>query len=338
MGRRVRLWTLLPIAAVALASLVVSTPAAGQRAERVVVAHVPLINFATLYVAMERGYFREQGIDIELQRVASGTEALVFLAQDRLDVGAVGISASTFNAFNRRLDLRIVASTSVWGQRHGTRILTRLDLFDSGEVRSVRDLRGRRVAVAGGAGSTGHYLFLIGARRGGIGPRDFELVSLPNPDHGPALRAGRVDASLTGSPFSSAALAQFMARPLLENFAPGNASTVFAYSGGFMRTRPEVATRFLMALMQAARAMQGPQFLAPDNVAAYKKYTGVRDEVLLNEPPLLYDRDMRIVTGTIVDMEKTFREAGLADYATPIPLEAMVNRRFQQEALKRLGP
>lgn len=314
-----------------------AAPRVAGRVEKVVVAHVPLINFATLYVAIERGLFREQGIEIDLQRVASGTEALVFLAQDRLDVGAIGLSASTFNAFNRKLELRIVASTSSWGQRHGTRILARLDLFDSGEIRSVRDLRGRRVAIAGGVGSAGHYLFLLGARRGGIGARDFDLVSLPNPDHGPALRAGRVDASLTGSPFSSAALAQFMARPLMENFAPGNASTIFAYSGRFMRERPEVATRFLAALMKAARTMQGTGFFDPENIAAYKKYTGVRDEVLQSEPPLVYHPDMRIVMGTIVDMEKTFREAGLADYAVPIPIEAMIDRRFQQEAAKLAG-
>ncbi len=319
------------------ADLHAAPPGPGGRIEKVVVAHVPLINFATLYVAMERGLFREQGIEIDLQRVASGTEALVFLAQDRLDVGAVGLSASTFNAFHRKLDLRIVASTSSWGQRHGTRILARLDLFDSGEIRSVRDLRGRRVAIAGGVGSAGHYLFLLGARRGGIGPRDFDLVSLPNPDHGPALRAGRVDGSLTGSPFSSAALSQFMARPLLENFAPGNASTIFAYSGRFMRDRPEVAARFLAALMKAARAMQGQGFFDPENVAAYKKYTGVRDEVLQSEPPLLYHPDMRIVTSTIVDMERTFREAGLADYSGPIPIEAMIERRFQQEAQRLVG-
>jgi len=332
MGRLARFGALL-IMVVAVAT----APAAAQRVERVVVAHVPLINFATLYVAIERGYMREAGIEVELQRVASGTEALVFLAQDRLDVGAMGLSASIFNAFNRKLELRIVASTSAWGQRHGTRILTRLDLYDSGEVRSVRDLRGRRIAIAGGVGSTGHYLFLVGARRANIGPRDFEIVNLPNPDHGPALRAGRVDGSLTGSPFSSAALAQFMARPVLENFAPGNASTVFAFSGRFMRERPEAATGFLAALMKAARAMGGSRFLDPENVAAYKKYTGVRDEVLQNEPPLIYHPDMRIVAATIVDMEKTFREAGLADYSAPIPLEAMVDRRFQQEALKRLG-
>jgi NitT/TauT family transport system substrate-binding protein len=338
MGRLYRACASLAIAGLAVIALAAAAvPAAAQRGEKVVVAHVPLINFATLYVGIERGYFREQGIEIELQRVASGTEALVFLAQDRLDVGAIGLSASIFNAFNRKLELRIVASTSVWGQRHGTRILTRLDLFDSGEVRSVRDLRGRRVAIAGGAGATGHYLFLVGARRGGIGPRDFELINLPNPDHGPALRAGRVDASLTGSPFSSAALAQFQARPLLENFAPGNASTVFAYSGGFMRQRADVATRFLMALMKAARAMQGLRFLDAENVAAYKKYTGVRDEVLQNEPPLVYDPNMRIVTTTILDMEKTFRDGGLADYSVPMAIETMVDRRFQQEAMTRLG-
>jgi NitT/TauT family transport system substrate-binding protein len=310
--------------------------ASAPQTEKVVVAHVPLINFATLYVAMERGYMRQQGIDVDLQRVASGTEAVAFLAQDRLDVGAIGLAASIFNAFNRRLEMRIVASTSSWGQRHGTKILTRVDLFDSGEVRSVRDLKGRRVAIAGGAGSAGHYLFLIGARRGGIGPRDFDLVNLANPDHGPALRAGRVDAALTGSPFAAAAIAQSQARPLLENFAPGTATTVFVLSGGFMRTRPDVATRFLMALMQAARAMQGTGYLDPENVAAYKKYTGVRDEVLQADPPLLYYPDMRIVTGTIVDMEKTFRDAGLADYSAPIPLDAMVERRFQQDAVRRL--
>lgn len=337
---RARLAAAAAVVVTALAASV-ATPAvsaqAATRVEKVVVAHVPLINFATLYVAMERGFLRDQGIEVELQRVASGTEAVAFLAQDRLDVGAIGLAASIFNAFNRGLEMRVVATTSSWGQRHGTRILTRLDLFDSGEIRSVRDLRGRRVAVAGGAGSAGHYLFLVGARRGGIGPRDFELVNLPNPDHGPALRAGRVDASLTGSPFSSAALAQFLARPLLENFAPGTSTTVFAYSGGFMRTRPEVATRFLMALMAAARAMQGDRFLHPENIAAYKKYTGVRDEVLREEPPLLYYPDLRLVTSTVVDMEKAFREAGLADYAVAIPIEQMVDRRFQQEALKGLG-
>lgn len=322
----------------ALLISVAATPGnSAPPAEKIIVAHVPLINFATLYVAIERGFMREQGIEIELQRVASGTEALVFLAQDRLDVGAIGLSASIFNAFNRKLELRVVATTSSWGQRHGTRILTRLDLFDAGEIRSVSNLKGRRVAIAGGAGSAGHYLFLIGARRGGIGPRDFELVNLPNPDHGPALRAGRVDASLTGSPFASVALAQFAARPLLENFAPGTSTTVFAYSGGLMRSRPDVATRFLMALIQAARAMQGGKFLDPENVAAYKKYTGVRDEVLQAEPPLLYYPDMRIVSSSIVDMEKTFRDAGLADYAAAIPLESMIERRFQQEAVKRLG-
>lgn len=338
MHRNVRLTAAVCLAAVCLLAPgghLHAGPAAAS--ERVVVAHVPLINFATLYVAIERGYMREQGIEIDLQRVASGTEALAFLAQDRLDVGAIGLAAAIFNAFNRKLDLRIVASTSTWGQRHGTRILTRVDLFDSGEVRSVRELKGRRVAIAGGPGSAGHYLFLLGARRGGIGPRDFELINLPNPEHGPALRAGRVDASLTGSPFASAALAQFMARPLLENFAPGTATTVFAHSGGFMKNRPDVATRFLTALIQAARAMQGQKYLEADNVAAYKKYTGVRDEVLQAEPALLYDPNMGIAANSLVDMEKTFREAGMVDYSAAIPLEAIVERRFQQEAVKRLG-
>jgi ABC-type nitrate/sulfonate/bicarbonate transport system substrate-binding protein len=34
-------------------------------AEVVKAAHVPLMNFAPLYVAMEKGYFREQGIQVD---------------------------------------------------------------------------------------------------------------------------------------------------------------------------------------------------------------------------------------------------------------------------------
>lgn len=81
-------------------------------AEVVKAAHVPLMSFAPLYVAMEKGYFREQGIQVELDRVKAGVEAMAFLASGQIDLGTVGMSAGAFNAFDRQMDLKIVATAA----------------------------------------------------------------------------------------------------------------------------------------------------------------------------------------------------------------------------------
>jgi ABC-type nitrate/sulfonate/bicarbonate transport system substrate-binding protein len=48
-------------------------------------------------VAIERGFMKEENIQVEMQKVASGGDAMPFLAQGILDVGGVGIGASTFS-------------------------------------------------------------------------------------------------------------------------------------------------------------------------------------------------------------------------------------------------
>ncbi len=77
--------------------------------DKVKVAYVAIMNFAPLYVAIGRDFMKEQNIEVDMQKVASGTEAMAFLAQGSLDAGGVGITAATFNAFNKGFDMRIVA-------------------------------------------------------------------------------------------------------------------------------------------------------------------------------------------------------------------------------------
>src|SRR5690625_7063652 len=66
--------------------------------ERVSVAYVPIMKFAPLYVAAERGLFGELGLDVEINRVAAGTEAIALLTDGQSDVGG---SASVTSLWNR---------------------------------------------------------------------------------------------------------------------------------------------------------------------------------------------------------------------------------------------
>jgi NitT/TauT family transport system substrate-binding protein len=304
----------------------------------VVVAHVPLMSFAILYSAVDNGYMAEEGIQVELQRVASGTDAVGFLAQGQVDVGAIGLAGGIFNAFNRGFDMRIVSTASAWGQKHDVMILGAADKVKSGELKTVGDLKGKRVAIAGGGGSAGAYVVDAGLRTVGLTIKDVQVVNIANADIPLALKNGSVDGGLAGVPFANQAVSEGWGAPLLQNWEAGAATTSFLYSGKFMKERPAVAERFMVALMKGSRAMQGADYGSEKNMAIWEKYTGVKPDVIKAGIPLDYSPDMAIAKENIVKQEQGHREGGFTDYQSPVPLDKMIDESWQQKALAKLGP
>jgi NitT/TauT family transport system substrate-binding protein len=299
---------------------------------------VPLMSFAILYSALDNGFMAEQGIEVELQRVASGTEAVGFLAQGQVDVGAIGLAAGIFNAFSRGFDMRIVGTASAWGQQHDVMILGAADKVGSGEIKTLADLKGKRVGIAGGAGSAGAYVVDAGLRTVGLTIKDVQVVNVPNADMPTSLKNAAVDGGLAGVPFANPAVGVGWAVPLLQNWEAGAATTQFMYSGKLIKERPEVAERFMVALMQGSRAMQGDQYASEKNLQIWEKYTGVKPDVIRLGIPLDYSPDVAIASDNIAKQEQGHREAGFTDYPTAVPLSQMIDGTFQQKALARLGP
>ena len=68
------------------------------------IAYVPILSFTPLFVAAEKGYFAEQGLQVELQRVRTVDEMLAPLGTGQLDISLMG--ATTGHAaspgFSRR--------------------------------------------------------------------------------------------------------------------------------------------------------------------------------------------------------------------------------------------
>src|SRR5256886_13440669 len=72
------------------------------------VVHAPVLIFAPLYVAIERGYFARQGIDVELIGTPGGLSSFAVLASGRAEVVVGGLGASLFNAPARGLAFKVV--------------------------------------------------------------------------------------------------------------------------------------------------------------------------------------------------------------------------------------
>jgi NitT/TauT family transport system substrate-binding protein len=313
-------------------------PPPPAKPETVHVDHVPLLNFAALYVAIDRGYFKDEGIDIDLQRVSSGTDAMPFLASGQVDVGAIGLAAAIFNSVHRGFDVKIVASAAIYPQKDiPTVLLVRKALVDSGQVKTVADLKGRKIGVAGGTGSTGAYLLVKALATGGLKYSDVNAQNLANPDMVQALANGAIDAALIGSPYSEQAVQAGSAVVLAKDFVPGAAGTAYVFSGKFLREHPDTALRFMAALLRGVRAIQGNDYLSPENLATYVKFTGSTEAAIKAAPPLVYDPNLAIATESIADQERVDRENGWTDYTDPLDISKLIDPTPQQKVVAALG-
>jgi len=306
--------------------------------EKVVVAYVPIMKFATLYVAAGRGLFEKYGLDVQIQSVKSGTEVIAFMTQSKVDVGGIAIVASTWNAWAKGMDLKIVAPGALEPIKGSpTNLLVRKDLVDSGKVKTVADLKGMKVAMAGGPGSGGEYLATKALERGNLTIRDVQIVSLSNTDMPAALQNKSIDAGILGSPYADQAIEKGVAVPLAEDLTPGAMTVTFVASGKFLKERPEAAKRFVLALMEAARLMQGKDYLLPENMKAYLKYVNTTEEAIRKGEPVIYDPNMEIALDSLKDVERVHRENRRTEYTQPIDLKAVTDTSLVEWARSVLG-
>src|SRR5690554_5161615 len=335
------------IAAAALAAgLLLASTAGAQQAvapldppQQVRVAVVPILKFATLYVAAERGLFEKYGLDVDIDIVASGTEAIAFLEQGQIDVGGIAIVTSLWNGWNQGIDIRVFAPGGLEPfENSPTKFMVRKDLYDSGAVDTIEELRGRTVAMAGGPGSGGEYLAAKALERGGLTIRDVQPINLANADMPAGFANGSIDAAVLGSPYAEQVEADGTGVTLATDLVPGLMTVAFVGSGQFLEERPEVARRFALALLEGARLMQGDGYLADENVAAYLAYVNSTEEAIRTGTPVLYDPDLTIPVDGLADVERVHRENGRTDYDEPIDLGNVVVTDFAEWALEMAGP
>lgn len=92
---------------------------------------------AGMFIAEEKGYFDEAGLDVKFERFVSGSEVVSLLATDELQVGSGSVNAGLYNSFRQGLPIKIVSSKSTVVEPNfgGASLIVRQDLWDSGEIR-----------------------------------------------------------------------------------------------------------------------------------------------------------------------------------------------------------
>ncbi len=333
-----RVGVILTVVVSLLSYSAVPSVAASKPTEDVVVAYLPLSSFYVLFVALEKGYLQEQGFNIRMERVKSGAEAMAFLSSGQMHVAGSAIVPGAFTAINRGLDLAIVSSAAISPKVDGPdKLIVRKDLYESGKITKLTDLKGKQVAVSGGAGSGGAFIVAQAMRNTPVKVKELNLINIGNPDMFNGLKNKSIDACYVGSPFVKQILDSGVGVVLAQDITAGRMVVSYIMSGKFIKSKREAAVNFMVALLKASRDMQGNKVYSPENMVAYVKWTGSKEEDIRKDTPQIYDPNLRILKNNLVEGEEIVRDAGWVDYTNPLDVNKMIDESILQDALKIVG-
>ncbi|HIJ37236.1 MAG TPA: ABC transporter substrate-binding protein [Deltaproteobacteria bacterium] len=83
-----------------------------QAGDTIRIGALRLTSSAPIFIAMERGLFKEESLDVEVKFMKSAQPVAMALAAGDLDVGATGLTAGLYNAMANGLKIRIMADRS----------------------------------------------------------------------------------------------------------------------------------------------------------------------------------------------------------------------------------
>jgi NitT/TauT family transport system substrate-binding protein len=179
-------------AAVLLASLVA---AAAQAAETLKIGVLKLASSGPVFIAVEQGYFKDEGLDPSLVFFDAAQPVAVAAVSGDIDVGVTGLTAGFYNLAGKGA-LRIIGGQS--REQPGYHLIAYLagnHAFDAG-LKSLKDLPGHSVGVTQ-VGSTFHYSLGILAEKLNFPLDRVRIVALQSMSNvASALEGNQVDAAL----------------------------------------------------------------------------------------------------------------------------------------------
>ncbi len=310
-------------------------------AQPVKIGELGIVADAPFYIAIEKGYFAAEGVEVKLERFNSAAQATAPLATDQVQVVGGGVSAALYNAFTRSWPVRIaMARTRDMPGYSSDTLVLRNDLKD--KVTSAKDLKGRLIAINTPA-SVLHFMLGRLMETEGLTIKDVETINMPWPNMGSAMESRAIEGGTVVEPFAALyaekkiafpfrRAADFMTKPPLE-------VSVILYSKTWADKKPEQAKAFTVAYLRGVRdyydAMKGGPLRA-EVVAICAKYTNLTDKAMYDKIQWSYmDPNAEISYDGLRDQQDWYTANGYVPQKAN--LEGMVDNRFIHHALEKLG-
>lgn len=328
-----------PLAALLLLPLLL-VACGGQRPttgpQKITVGYIPIMIDAPLYVGIERGYFRDAGLEVTLQALAGGTDIIAQTAAGNFDVGLGGLGVATFNAMAKKAGIKVVAPLHSETPPVTTPLVVSKRAFDSGQIRTVADLRGKKVSI-NAPGSATEYWLSRALAKGNLTLKDVDVQYIQFSDVPAALENGAVAGAMLGEPVTTQARDKGQVVVLSDDFISNFYATVVLYNSKFATERTPAAQGFMDAYLRACRDLQGGAFQTDAVAAIVEKYTNVPAAVVKRANAPSFNPNGRFNLDDLDTMQRFYAERGGLAYTQPLNLRQEIDPSFADAAVKKLG-
>lgn len=301
------------------------------------------IGDGAIYIAQEKGYFKEQGLQVEMSVFGTTAESIPLLGSEKMEVTRGVGSAGLFNAIVRGIPLKVVADSGRTFKGSGyIAIVLQKELLDSGQIKGFNDLKGRKFAVAGaGTGSLFERLMHTALAKGNLTPKDATVSNLSMADAMSAMGSKSVDGAVLAEPLVTQGVDRgiFVRWQGLDDLLPDEQHTWLIYAPSFVEKNPEAAKRFMVAYLKGARAYMDAIKAGKDKdsvINILTKYTSVKDAALYGKMVFpAVDPNGAIHKESISRMIEW--NTGQGYITGKLDINAMIDDQFLKFALGQLG-
>lgn len=210
-------------------------------AEPLRLAHSTWVGYGPFYIARDKGFFADEGVDIQLSIIEQTP-----MKMGAFDAGQIDLVASTADEFPTymRDNYPIKYILAVDASNGGDGIVSKKDIAD------VAGLKGKTVAFE--EGSVSQFFLNALLMKAGISQADIQPINMTAADAGVAFAAGQVDAAVTWEPnLSLGAKAPDGKILVTSKDEPGLIVDVVAVSDETLKKRPKEIAGFVRAWQKA---------------------------------------------------------------------------------------
>ena len=241
----------------------------------------PLLYYLPLTIAERRGFFKEEGLDVEIADLAGGARSLQSLVGGSVDV-VTGAYEHTIRMQAKGQDIRAVIEL---GRFPAIVVAVRKD--KAGAIKSAADLKGAKIGVTAPGSSTA-ILAQYAMVKAGLKPTDAAIIGVGGGAGAvAAMKKGEIDAISHLDPVIAKLEADGDVQVLIDTrteagtralFGGSNPAAVLYTKQEFIEKNPNTTQRLVNAFMKALKWIETA---TPEQVA-----DTVPPEYHLNDKPL----------------------------------------------------
>lgn len=284
---------------------------------------------APLTIAKEKGFYADEGLDVEIMYVRSSKHSMAAMEGGNLDIVIGSTSAGSFNMLSKG-SLKIIADAA----RIIPSVIIRKDLWDSKTITDLQSLKDRTIRVPR-EGSASYYALSKILSSVALTIEDVKPKFLNENGAIAAIEAKNLEAAILNEPYATNAVEKgigirYDIAKISSIFPENWQQHMLLYTTERMITNSAILKKFLKAYIKSVRvyekARKGIEPERSEVIKIISKYTGMEPQIIERSLWPHVDIDGKPDIEYLNEMQDYFFKKGLID--KKIDLLQFIDLRF----------